>query len=167
MGLAIRRSSRVGRNEGDFLEDEGVKRDVPYAITRNDILNHDQDLLRFASGQLGAQPTRSLKIVKAEILPDGAISLIVETLNLYRIDCFVDGLPQCSFAVVDGVNIFWVPTGGLVYLPPSQIHVDSYAKVTDDQTGIDELQLIAKATSRLDAAPSDPQKQATGQAAGT
>jgi hypothetical protein len=167
MGLAIRRSSRVGRNAGSFLEDEGVKRDVPYAITRNDILNHDRDLLRFACGQLGAQPVRSLKIVKAELLEDSAISLIVETQNLYRIDCFVDGLPQCSFAVVDGVNIFWVPTGGLVYLPPSQLRVDSYAKVMNDQTGVEELQLIAKATFRLDAAPSVPQQLATGQAAGT
>jgi hypothetical protein len=154
MGLAIRRASRVGRNAGAFLEDEGVKRDVPYAITRADILHHDQDLLRFACRRLGAQPTRALKIVKAELLDDDGISLIVETQNVYRIDCFVDGLQQCSFAVMDGMNVFWVPTGGLVYLPPSQLRVDSYAKVTGP-AGIEQLQLVAKATFGIETVPTE------------
>jgi hypothetical protein len=159
MGLAIRRSSRVGPNAGTFLEDEGVKRDIAHAITRDDILHHDQDLLGFACRQLGAQPTRALKIIKAELMEDGGISLIVQTQNVYRIDCFLDGLQQCSFAVVDGTNIFLVPTGGLVYFPPSQLRVDSYAKVTG-QAGIDQLLLVAKATIGIETAPT-----ATGSAA--
>jgi hypothetical protein len=164
MGLAIRRSSRVGPNAGTFLEDVGVKRDVPYAMTRDDILHHDRDLVRFACRQLGAQPTRALKIVTSQLLGDDGISLIVQTQNVYRIDCFVDGLQQCSFAVVDGMNVFWVPTGGLVYLPPSQLRVDGYAKITG-QAGIEQLQLVAKTTCGIDAAPAETENPPAGQAA--
>jgi Peptidase family S41 len=159
MGLAIRRSSRVGRNAGTFLEDEGVKRDVAYTITRSDILNHDRDLLRFACGQLGAQPTRSLKILKAELWKQDGIVLCVETHNIYRIDCFVDDKPQCAFAVVDGENNFWVPTGGLVDLPPSQVRVESYAKFTD-QAGVEDLQLVSKAILNIETEPAAPEAPA-------
>jgi hypothetical protein len=161
MGLAIRRSSRVGLNDGTFLEDEGVKRTVPHVTTREDILHHDQDLLLSACRRLGAQPTRALKIVKAELVDDEGISLIVETQNVYRIDCFVDGLQQCSFAVVDGANIFWVPTGGLVFTPPSQLRVDSYAKVTG-LAGVEQLQLVAQVTSGIVPAPGEAGSAAAG-----
>ncbi len=148
IGVAIRRSSRVGRYAGSFLEDEGVKREFAHIATRNDILNNDQDLLAFACSKLGAEPIRSLTIVKAEILEDDGVSLIVETFNLFRIDCFVDGFQQCSFAVHDGVNVFWVPTGGLPFLPPSQIRVESYAKITDELVGV-ELKLVGNATFKF------------------
>jgi hypothetical protein len=167
MGLAIRRSSRVGRNAGSFLEDQGVKRDIPYVVTRNDILNYDEDLLRFACVKLGEQPIRSLKIVRGELLEPDGISLVVESQNFYRIDCYADGLQQCSFAVVDGINVFWVPTGGLVYLPPSQLRVDGYAKITDIQTGIEQLQLVAKATFTLEPLRAESKEPAANQASAT
>jgi hypothetical protein len=46
---AFRRSVRVGLGSGIEIEDRGVLRDRPYAMTRQDLLNHNQDLKREAA----------------------------------------------------------------------------------------------------------------------
>jgi hypothetical protein len=148
MGLAIRRSTRVGAYAGAVLEDEGVRCDLAYKPTRNDILNRYQDLIHFACDQLGAQPTRKLHIVKAELLEQDGIGLTVETQNMFRIDCFVNGLPQASFAVQGGIEAFLVPTGGLIDETASQVRVDGYAKIVG-QAGIPQLQLVVKTSAPL------------------
>ena len=149
MGLAIRRSSRVGINAGNVIEDEGVKRDVPYQITRNDILQGDRDLLRFACAQLGREQTGLLRIVKAEALDPEGISLIVDAKNIFRIDCFVNGMQQCSFAAVEGVNIFFVPTGGLVDPPPGLLLVNGFALEAGPNSG-NTLRMVARDTFRFE-----------------
>ena len=155
MGLAIRRSSRVGPNYGGtFLEDDGVTRDVAYSVTRNDILHFDADLLPFVCAHLGALPAPLLKILKAEMLEPDGVGLTVETRNVYRIDCFLDGQPQCTFRVEDGIHAFLVTTMGLATLPPSLVRVDAkdaglrtvagaHAPVTSDPAGSE----LAKATA--------------------
>jgi hypothetical protein len=40
---------RVGLGSGIEIEDRGVLRDRPYAMTRQDLLNHNQDLKREAA----------------------------------------------------------------------------------------------------------------------
>jgi C-terminal processing protease CtpA/Prc len=46
---AFRRSVRVGLGSGIEIEDRGVLRDRPYAMTRRDLLNRNQDLKREAA----------------------------------------------------------------------------------------------------------------------
>ena len=135
IGLAIRRSSRVGMRHGTTIEDEGVRRDMAYHITRNDLVNHDHELLQFACAHLGTQQTPRLRIVKAEAQA-GAIAVTLETSNLYRLECLIDGQPQCSFAA-SAPQPLLVPTAalgppdpvtGLAY-PPSVVAVKGYALV--------------------------------------
>ena len=54
--VAVRRTVRVGLGMGAEIEGRGVLRDRPYAMTRQDLLNHNQDLKR-AAARLLAQMT--------------------------------------------------------------------------------------------------------------
>jgi Peptidase family S41 len=143
MGLAIRRASRVGLGAGSVIEDEGVKRDIAYKTTLDDVLHHDRDLLRFACAQLGNQEVSNLRIVKAELLQPEGVSLTVETQNIYRVDCLLNGLQQCSFATVDGANTFTVPTAGLLDPPPALLSVKGFQKLTDSN-GVSNLRMVAR-----------------------
>lgn len=162
MGLAIRRASRVGLGAGNVIEDEGVKRDVAYQTTRDDVLHHDKDLLRFACAQLGSQEVSKLRIVKAELLQPEGIRLIVETQNIYRVDCVLNGLQQCSFATVNGVNTFRVPTAGLLDPPPALLRVNGFRKLTDSN-GISNLRMVARDESEFET----PEVQASAARAGS
>jgi len=139
MGLAIRRSSRVGPNAGHPIEDFGVARDITYRLTRNDALHQDKELLRFACQHLGEQRASRLKIVNAEVKP-GEIELTVTARNLFRIECLVNGLLQSSFPA-DAAQPFAVPTAGLMDAP-GLIRVNGFALV-DGDAGVSELRLAA------------------------
>ncbi len=145
MGLALRRSSRAGRNVGLEIEDEGVSRDIAYAVTRNDVLNRDQDLIRFACAHLGKQHTGKLEITKAELRADH-ISVSVNMRNVYRLECLVNGRPQCSFGF-DSPQPLSIPIAGLTE-PPSLLQIDGFAMVTRP-SGVQQLQLIARETFRF------------------
>ena len=54
MTLALRRSARVGLLAGAEVEDFGVTPDVPYRMTRGDLLNGNVDLIEYACGLLSA-----------------------------------------------------------------------------------------------------------------
>ena len=47
--VAFRRSKRVGLGAGKEVEDAGIQRDLAYAMTRNDLLNHNADLKMHAA----------------------------------------------------------------------------------------------------------------------
>ncbi len=66
---AVRRCVRVGRNQGMPIEEEGVRRDCVYNLTRDDLLSGDVDLLRFAGRVLQEQNKKQFKV---EIKIDGA-----------------------------------------------------------------------------------------------
>jgi hypothetical protein len=144
MGLAIRRSTRVGARAGYPIEDFGVARDVKYLLTRDDVLHDDRDLLKFACQQLAAQPTRRLKVLTAE-MKDGQIEVTLEAHNLRRIECLVNGLVQCSYDA-DAAQPLLVPTTGLIDAP-AQIRVNGFASVN----GV--LQLVATDPFPLPVAP--------------
>ncbi len=146
LGLAIRRSTRVGANSGGVLEDLGVRCDVKYRITRNDLLNHDRELLQFACRQLGAQPSRLLKILSAKSQP-GGIAITVRTQNLYRLECLVNNMPQCSFAA-DAPQPFFVPTAGMID-PAAVLRVNGFALVTG-RAGVQQLQPVAADTLAIE-----------------
>jgi hypothetical protein len=54
--VAFRRSKRVCRGAGKEIEDAGVKRNRAYAMTRNDVLNNNQDLKNRAARLLARMP---------------------------------------------------------------------------------------------------------------
>ena len=57
--VAFRRLVRVGSGAGKEIEDFGVSPDHTYAMTRNDLLNNDQDLKRQAARLLAQMPARA------------------------------------------------------------------------------------------------------------
>lgn len=59
---AVRRCVRVGRNQGMPIEEEGVRRDRVYNLTRDDLLSGDVDLLRFAGSVLQEKTKEQFKI---------------------------------------------------------------------------------------------------------
>ena len=101
LGLAIRRCSRVGERAGNPIEDEGVKADIAYCVTRQDLLNNSCDLLAFACEHLGSLAAYSLNIKKAELTADG-LEVIVTSGNLFRLELQVNGFNQGSFKARGG-----------------------------------------------------------------
>jgi len=86
MAVAILRSSRVGPNAGQALEDLGVKRDIEYPITRCDLLCGNSDLVRFACDILRKQPVYKLGVLEKKLTPHG-VTVTVDTRNLDRLMC--------------------------------------------------------------------------------
>lgn len=163
MGLAVRRCSRVGGNDGAAIEDVGVQADIRYYVSRADLLNNDCELLAFACSQLGAQPTYKLNIDKAEVKADG-FEVAVTTHNLFRLECVVNGLyHQCSVAVRDGQRTFHVPAEGLLDAP-QLLQINGFAQI-ENEVGI--VELVLKVTqSRVFADATSPVSDATAAAAG-
>jgi len=65
--VALRRSLRVGVNAGLELEERGVVPNVPWDVTRRDLLEGDPDLLAGAIALLGQKKWRQIEI---ELLPN-------------------------------------------------------------------------------------------------
>ncbi len=62
IGLAMRRSIRVGRNSGRPLEELGIVPDDRHYITKRDLLEQNYDLLRKAAEKLRNKPIYSLSV---------------------------------------------------------------------------------------------------------
>lgn len=62
IGLAMRRSIRVGRNSGRPLEELGIVPDDRHYITKRDLLENNYDLLRKAAEKLRNKPIYSLSV---------------------------------------------------------------------------------------------------------
>lgn len=84
--IAIRRATRSGESHGVPLEDVGV-RGLPYAMTLNDLLNDNCDLLAFSANQFrGAERTR-MKVTRR------GSTLLVTTEGLDVLEVYLDGSP--------------------------------------------------------------------------
>jgi peptidase S41-like protein len=106
--VAIRRSTRVGTRSGEPLEDLGVAPDEPlYQMTRNDILNGNEDLIAHACGIL-ADMQRQRLIATCAKLPDRTLDVTVTTRNVQRVDVLLDGRPVHTSDVKDGTTAFKV-----------------------------------------------------------
>jgi hypothetical protein len=109
MRVAIRRSTRVGPRSGEPLEDLGVKPDEIHRMTRNDLLNDNEDLILRAAGILaGVQPVRALS-VEVDRTSEREVSLSTTTENIPRLDAYVDGRPRLTLDVEDGQTTFDLP----------------------------------------------------------
>ncbi|WP_321475149.1 S41 family peptidase [uncultured Paludibaculum sp.] len=124
LGLAIRRSSRVGDRAGSPLEDTGVVADEVYDPTRNDLLNQDEDLIKFACGRLSNKPSSPLRILDVAAKKDH-LTVKLTAGNLDRLECIVDGLPQCAVAAAAGEQTIRVPLAGLSH-PPRLLKILGY-----------------------------------------
>lgn len=100
LSFAFRRATRAGPSEGLTIEDVGVA-GTPYAMTRNDLLSGNGDLLLRCVALLRRQPLSALTV--AIDRPGSKVTLGARGLD--RIDAFVDGHPAGSFAVADGASV--------------------------------------------------------------
>ncbi len=95
--VAIRRTTRVGAAAGTPLEDLGVVPDEHHALTARDVLSDNEDLLDAAGALLANARTHTLD-AKINRRAD-AVVVKVTTVNLDRVDAFVDDRPAASVDV--------------------------------------------------------------------
>ena len=102
MRVAIRRSLRVGPHSGTEVEDLGIKPDCQHAMTRDDLLKGNVDLIERAASLLAGKPAYVLagKVVSGR--SDSKLELT--TKNLEWVNVSVNGRPCASPDVHDGVD---------------------------------------------------------------
>ena len=103
--VAIRRSTRVGERSGEPLEDLGVVPDEVYPMSRDDLLNHNVDLIKRASAILAGKPRQRLRVT-SQRRADGSIDMTVVTSNIQRVDVLFGGRPVHTRNVTDGTVSF-------------------------------------------------------------
>jgi hypothetical protein len=121
--VAIRRSTRVGSHSGEPLEDLGVTPDEVHHMTRNDLLNHNADLIARACEILAGMPRQRLA-ARYKNRADGSLDVKVTTSNLSRIDAFLYGRPIYSSDVKDGSTSFKVKVPPQAREMPSECHLE-------------------------------------------
>lgn len=89
--VAVRRTTRVGANAGNVLEDLGVTPDVVYRITRRDVMGHNQDLIDTALELLAGRKPHSVAITRIEAHAGRAPSVVLRTGNITRVDATAGG----------------------------------------------------------------------------
>lgn len=142
LGLALRRSSRVGANAGIGLEDVGARSDVRYFRTEADLLEQDRDMFTFLREYLAQRRSYSLRILSARA---GArqVEMTFDALGLDRLECLIDGFPQYTITPSHRQPVR-IPTVGLAD-EPSTIRVNGFAKVHNDVSDADELVWVVTA----------------------
>lgn len=111
--ISVRRATRIGASEGSPIEDVGIAGHRDYAMTRNDLLNGNRDLLSLCGLLIDAEPATTM-----DVAVDGAL-VTVSTENINRIDMYTDGRPFASFET-DGTAV--VELGGT----PEEVRVEGY-----------------------------------------
>ncbi len=101
MRVSIRRTMRVLDNAGTPVEDLGVKPDHLRPLSRNDILNGNEDMLDFAGTILAGMAVRNLRIVSQSV-QNGVLNLTISTQGLSGCDVFANGRAQGSVDIDDG-----------------------------------------------------------------
>lgn len=108
MRVSLRRCLRVGSRFGQPVEDLGVVPDALHALTRNDLLEENADLIA-AAGALLAQRTPRLLRFTSAAAGTGKRKLAVTTGSLASIDVYVNGRPVATTATADGSTQITVP----------------------------------------------------------
>ncbi|MBS1827061.1 MAG: hypothetical protein JST93_17215 [Acidobacteria bacterium] len=153
MGVAIRRSTRVGRNFGAALEDVGVQchPDFWHKRTRNDLEKGDSDLLANACSILAERPSFWLRIDEAKI-KGKFVRAVFQCIGIDRVECYINGLPQFTISIQrdkqkEAENrIMPIPVEADISTeallnPPSRLTLKGYTFIeTDDE---DTIRLVA------------------------
>jgi hypothetical protein len=106
--VSLRRCLRVGARFGQPVEDLGVVPDVPYRLTRRDLIDGNADLMEKA-GELLAQGTpRRLEAAVASQTAS-TLTLSVRTEAVASVDVYVNERPATTSRVQDGANQIQVP----------------------------------------------------------
>ena len=120
--VSLRRTLRVGARAGEPVEDIGVVRDHAHAMTKDDLLNGNVDLLN-RSGELLTQ--RTPRQFNAVLTTQGQVLLIaLTTKNVRSVDIYVNERPAYNGkAVSDGLNDLQIPR------PPSGsvVQIDGFS----------------------------------------
>ncbi|MPZ19788.1 MAG: hypothetical protein GEV06_17995 [Luteitalea sp.] len=93
--ISVRRATRIGDAEGVAIEDLGVAGHRRYAMTRNDLLHANRDLLEYCGRLLGAEPSTNLQITAL------SPKLTVTSRGLDRLDVYVDDRPLGTLRIVN------------------------------------------------------------------
>jgi Peptidase family S41/Amidohydrolase family len=116
--VAARRTTRIGRQAGTPLEDLGVVPDERHALTADDLVHDNVDLLERAVGLLRQRPARRLRATVLSA-PTG-LRVKLTTQHLDRVDISIGGRPFGSRDVTDGTVSYTVraavPAGAVVEL---------------------------------------------------
>ena len=108
MGVALRRSLRVGRQAGEPLEDVGVMPEIVRPLTATDLLEGNSDLIDFACENLAALPSYQLGIegIQGRIRAAGTkhlkLRLTVVTRGITRLEAHIHDRPQIAVSVDRG-----------------------------------------------------------------
>ena len=87
--VAIRRTTRVDENEGDIIEDLGITPDFVHEMTRNDVLNNNEDLNSATIDLIANSKLYTIQIVIQE--RDDKLPIVeLTTKNVDRIDATVE-----------------------------------------------------------------------------
>ena len=107
--VALRRSTRVGAKSGTPVEDLGTVPDYLHLMTKNDLLNQNEDLIARAAHLLAGLPSRALSVVLSPRPGNGTISVSVTTKNISRLDLFLNERPLLTRDVSDGTTTLTLP----------------------------------------------------------
>ena len=110
MRVAIRRTLRVGAQAGTPLEDLGVKPVSRHALTRDDLLSGNVDLINRAGEILVGMVVYRLDAIVAATA--GGQQLTATTQGLDRLDVYVDGRPTKSLDLANGTHTIDIASAG-------------------------------------------------------
>ena len=102
--VSLRRTLRVGESAGQPVEDLGIRPDEIHAMTRDDLIGDNRDLLDHAGQLLSGGVVR---ILDASIAAtgDAGTQIAVTTQGLDTVDVYVDGRPRATAVPApDGTN---------------------------------------------------------------
>ncbi len=105
--FALRRTLRVGARAGTELEDLGVTPKFVCRMTRDDVLDHNIDLIRCAADALKNEQSYDLREIEGTLQRrEGQVAATIRTRNFDRLDIFVDDRDDMwaspSMSVPDG-----------------------------------------------------------------
>ena len=104
LSLAYRRATRSGPSEGLPIEDIGISGET-YALTRDDLLAGNRDLIAHCIGLLGQSPATKMAVA----IDRSTRTITVKTSGLSRVDAMFDGHPGTS------TNVSGTATTALTY----------------------------------------------------
>ena len=144
MTLAIRRCSRVGRSEGQPVEDEGVQAEVFYSPSCvDDLIFGNPGILRRACEELRNNGVFRVDAGELTMLDDGGVSVEVRTTNIASLKFFLSD--RLALAADPGVvGTYTVPAAGGAI--PSVLRIEGYAP---DPLQDGALRMVRARTIRL------------------
>jgi len=122
LSLVIRRVLRVGPNAGSPLEDYGVVSNERHAVTRNDVMNDDADLMVAAAGLLGKGTPRRFDVELSEA--GGELTATFGVTGIDRADVIVDGRQRLTVDLGGNPGPVPVPGAG----GPGMVRIAGYDK---------------------------------------